>query len=53
MNTITFNHIVKIFELRERINYQLKQLIINIQKFDDYFEYINRIINIDNNNTKF
>ena len=53
MNTITFNDIVKIFELRERMNYRLKQLIINIQKFDDYFKYINRIINIDNNNTKF
>ena len=53
MNTITFNDIVKIFELRERMNYRLKQLIINIQKLNDYLEYINRIISIDNNNTKF
>ena len=30
MNIITFNDIVKIFELRKRINYRLKQLIINI-----------------------
>ena len=30
MNTITFNDIIKIFESRERINYRLKQLIINI-----------------------
>ena len=30
INTIIFNDIVKIFELRERINYRLKQLIINI-----------------------
>ena len=30
INTITFNDIVKIFELRERMNYRLKQLIINI-----------------------
>ena len=51
INTIIFNDIVKIFELRERINYCLKQLIINIQKFNNYFEYINRIININNNNT--
>ena len=53
MNTITFSDIVKIFELRERMNYRLKQLVINIQEPDDYLEYINRIISIDNNNTEF
>ena len=34
------------------MNYLLKQLIVNIEKFDNYFEYINRIIDIDHNNTK-
>ena len=34
------------------MNYRLKQLIVNIEKFDNYFEYINRIIDIDHNNTK-
>ena len=53
MNTTTFSDIVKISELRERMNYRLKQLIINIQEPDDYLEYINRIISIDNNNTEF
>ena len=53
MNTTTFSDIVKISELRERMNYRLRQLVINIQELDDYLEYINRVISIDNNNTEF